>query len=164
MTQGRPCLVCNHKQRLAIDKAILEGETLPHLAQRFTVSGRSLFNHKQKHIPASLLKAKQIKEEAMADTLLGRIQALESKAMELLSKAERTGKIKVALQGVREARACLELLAKLTGELQEGATVNVLVASPEWIDMRTVILTTLEDYPEAKAKLTEALEVNYAGS
>ena len=157
MTQGRPCLVCTHKQRSAIDKAILEGETLPYLAQRFTVSRRSLFNHKQKHIPATLLKAKEIKEVAMADTLLGRIQALEAKAMELLEKAERAGKVKVALSGVREARGCLELLAKLTGELQEGPTVNVLVASPEWISTRTVILQTLEPYPEARTALLEAL-------
>ena len=161
-----PCPICNHPQRQAIDKALLATESLQHVTSLFNVPYRSLFNHKKNHVTAKLKKAKEVSEGAEADSLLKRIKSLETKALSLLDKAESSGDLRTALHGVREARACLEILAKLQGELaQEGATtVNVLVTSPAWVEMRTVIITALEDYPEAKAKLTEALEANYAGS
>ena len=117
----------------------------------------------QTRLPSTLLKAKEVKELARADTILKQLKTLQGKAMDLLEKAERSGDLRTALQGIREARGCLELLAKLSGELaQEGSTVNVLVTSPAWIEMRTVILRTLTDYPEAREAVTQALsEVSY---
>ena len=47
---------------------------------------------------------------AAADDLLGQVRALRSKAMSILLAAERQGDLRTALAGIREARACLELL------------------------------------------------------
>jgi len=82
---------------------------------------------------------------------------LRDRALSILTKAEQAGDLKTALQGIREARGCLELLARLQGELQEGTTINILV-NPQWIELRTLILKTLEPYPEARLRLAQALK------
>jgi hypothetical protein len=107
-------------------------------------------------LPAKLVKAQEAREIAKADSLLDQVTELRDKALSILDKAEQAGDLRTALQGVREAKGCLELLARLQGELQEQATVNVLI-NPQWLSLRTVILQTLELYPEARLRLAEAL-------
>ncbi len=77
--------------------------------------------------------------------------------MRILDTAcEVDGDLRVALGAIREARGCLELLGKLAGELQEGATVNVFV-SAEWLQVQAVILTALEPHAEARFAVAAAL-------
>jgi hypothetical protein len=152
----KQCPICIHSERQAIEKAILGSETLPEIAQRYALSKWSLYRHKQRHLSTSLLKAKEAQEVAGADSLLDQLKHLQSKALTLLDKAEAAGDLRAALQGVREVKGCLELLAKLQGELAQEGTVNVLVM-PVWVSLRTTILRTLEPYPEARLKLSQAL-------
>ncbi|MDJ1422566.1 MAG: hypothetical protein M5U10_11705 [Candidatus Methanoperedens sp.] len=109
------------------------------------------------HLPVELTKAQAAQEVAQADTLLDQVKQLQRKAWELLGKAEAAGDLRTALQGVREAKGCLELLAKLQGELQQEGTINITLA-PEWLELRTVILHALEPFPEAKLRLAAALQ------
>jgi hypothetical protein len=57
---------------------------------------------------------------------------------------------------VREARACLELLAEMVGELSRQPQINILVL-PEWERIRYTMLQTLAPYPEARAAVADAL-------
>jgi hypothetical protein len=50
----------------------------------------------------------------------------------------------------------LELIAKLIGELDERPQVNVLV-NPQWITVRTALLSALAPYPEARSAVATAL-------
>ena len=84
------------------------------------------------------------------------MQALQEKALALLTKAEQSGDLRTALQGVREARGCLELKARLEGELKDGQTVNVLIM-PEWQTIRTLVVEALAPYSEARIVVAEAL-------
>ena len=43
----------------------------------------------------------------------------------------------------------IELLAKLTGELDDKPEVNI-VLSPQWLTIRGAILEALEPFPEAR--------------
>jgi hypothetical protein len=152
----KACPACVHPQRQEIDQAILQGAKLPDVAQKFALPYWTIFRHKQRgHLSRALVKAREVHEVSMADSLLGQVKSLQMKALELLNKAEKAGQLRTALQGVREAKGCLELLAKLHGELpQEG---NIIVLSPAWVSLRTVILQTLEPYPEARLRIAEAL-------
>ena len=47
-----------------------------------------------------------------------------------------SGDLRTALAAIRERRGTIELLARVTGELQETTQVNVLV-SPEYLELRT---------------------------
>lgn len=152
----RKCSICEHPQAEEINTALLNGVSLRNIAERYSVSKTALHRHKESHLPADLVKAKEAQEVAKADSLLDQVAELRDKALAILAKAEQAGDLRTALQGIKEARGCLELLAKLQGELQERTTVNVLI-NPQWLSLRTVILQTLEPYPEARLRLAEAL-------
>lgn len=70
------------------------------------------------------------------------------------------------LKSVAQLRPSVELLAKLVGELDERAVVNV-VLSPEWQAVRGALLEALQPYPEARLAVAArlvALDESYAAS
>jgi len=160
---ARKCTICEHPQVEEINRLLVESVPYRSIAKQFSISESALFRHK-KHIPEKLAKAKEAKEITKADNLLEQVIALRDKALSILEKAEKSGDLRTALQGIKEARSTLELLAKLQGELQEGTTINILV-NPQWIELRTLILKALEPYPEARLRLAQALKEaeRYAG-
>ncbi len=151
----RKCTVCEHEKVEEINRLLLAGVSLRNIAKQFAVTDAALFRHKR-HIPAGMVKAQEAQEIAKADNLLAQVAGLRDKALSILATAEQAGDLRTALQGIKEARACLELLAKLQGELQERTTVNVLI-NPQWLSLRTVILAALDEYPEARLRLVAAL-------
>jgi hypothetical protein len=159
----RTCTVCGHADRDAIDAALVTGEPLRNIAARYVTSTATLLRHKAAHLPASLAAAQGAQEAAHGDDLIAQVRVLQGKALAILAKAEAAGQLNVALQGVREARGCLELLARLLGELQEtGPTVNFLVM-PEWLTLRTRLLIALDPYPDARLAVAAAMqEVGHA--
>jgi hypothetical protein len=154
---ARKCVVCEHEKINEINEALLAGETYRNIAKRFSVSISSLSRHKNQHIPKAMTKAQEAQEVAQADNLLEQVQNLQAKALSILAKAEASGDLRTALTGIREARACLELLAKLQGEMQQEGTVNITLA-PEWLELRTVILQSLEPWPEARLAIAQAVK------
>jgi hypothetical protein len=126
------------------------------IAERTGTSATALTRHKAEHLPAKLAKAHEAKETALADDLLGQVKALRNKAISILGKAEAAGDLRTALLGIREARACVELLLEVEGELNRQPVVNVLIA-PEWLELRTVILQSLVPFPDARAALARTL-------
>lgn len=103
-----------------------------------------------------MVKSEQAKEVTHADDLVNQVKELRTKAIGILAKAEAAGELKTALLGIREARACIELLAEMEGELNRNPTIN-LVLAPEWIKTRTVLMHALSDFPEARAAAARAL-------
>ena len=152
----RKCTICEHEQVNEINKKIIQGETFRNIAKQYSLNYQAVYRHKE-HIPEAMTKAREAQEVAQADGLLEQVGQLQAKAWGLLSQAEAAGELRTALQGVREAKGCLELLAKMQGELQQEGTINITI-SPEWLELRAIILQTLEPYPEAKERLAQALE------
>ncbi len=153
----RTCTICSHAQRPAIDRALVDGTTYRTIADRFGLSETALKRHKADHLPATLAKAREASEVAAADDLLGQIQELRRKAIELLGKAEKAGDYRTALMGIREARACIETLLEVEGELDRRPTVNVIM-SPQWIQVRTLLMTALRPYPDAAQAVAAGLQ------
>src|SRR3569623_2367752 len=139
---ARLCTICTHPQRSAIAAAMLSGEALRRVAPQFGISDTALRRHRKDHLPIVLGQAHQAAEIARADDLLDRVRVLEQKAEMLLASAEQAGDVRTALLAIREARGCLELLAKLLGELDERPQVNLLV-NPEWLRVRDLLLDAL---------------------
>jgi hypothetical protein len=113
--------------------------------------------HKSEHLPVALVQATQAGQISEADSLLDQVRSLQARALAILGQAEKAGDLKVALGAIREARGNLELLARMLGELNETQTVNVLINSPDWLWLRSVILSALESYPEARLAVSRAL-------
>ncbi|HSH81233.1 MAG TPA: hypothetical protein VLA19_22090 [Herpetosiphonaceae bacterium] len=152
----RACSICVHDDRAAINKALIAGEPFRLIAERFGTSATALTRHKAEHLPAKLAKASAAKETAIADDLLAQVRALRNNAIRILTAAEESGDLRTALLGIREARACVELLAEMEGELNRTPQVNILIA-PEWLTVRSLLMRTLTDYPEARAQVAAAL-------
>ena len=151
------CTICSSTNRDAIDSALVSGESFRTIAAQFGVSTAALQRHKAHHLPAALAQARNASEATRGDDLLEQVNALRSRAFGILTQAEETGELRTALAAIREARGCLELLARLLGELQDGAQVNISVA-PQWISLRTTILAALVPFPDAKRAVAVALK------
>jgi translation initiation factor IF-2 len=153
----RSCTVCAHPERGAIDEALVGGASNRSLASLYDVSEAAMRRHRTNHLPATLTKAQDAEEVAQADELLRQVRALQSKTLSILLKAEAAGDLRTALSAIREARSNVELLAKLLGELDERPVVNLSV-SPEWLELRAVIVGALGPHPAALRAVVGALE------
>ncbi len=152
----RSCTVCTHPERAAIDRALLAGEPLRDIARRTATTKDALSRHKADHIPSAIAQAQDAVEAAQADDLLQQVRQLKDKAVTLLLQAERAGDFRTALAGIREARACVELLLEVEGEIVRRPVVNITV-SAEWQTIRAVILAALSTHPEARRDVVAAL-------
>ena len=152
----RVCTVCTHPERDAINKALVDGTPYRTIAQRFAASPDAVLRHKTEHLPAIMVKSKEAQEEALADDLFAQLKQLRNKAISILLKAESAGDLRTALLGIRESRACIELLAEMEGELNRNPVTNILIA-PEWLQVRALLMTALSEYPEARANVARAL-------
>lgn len=153
----RTCTVCSHPERKAIDRQLVEGVAFPALVAEYRVSKDALSRHKANHLPAKLVLAEKAEEVAQADDLLDQVRDLQGRALAILDKAEATGELRTALSAIREARGNLELLAKLLGELFDAPQINLTV-SPEWLELRTTIITALDPHPQARESVLRALD------
>jgi transposase-like protein len=158
----RRCTVCDHPQRHGIDEALVSGAPYRSVAKRFGISESAVYRHKSDHLPAHLLKAREVEEVTQADDLLEQVRNLQGRALDILECAEKAGDLRTALAAISQARGNLELLGKLAGELDERPVVNLNV-SAEWLELRAVIVGALEPHPEAYRAVLRALETGGNG-
>ena len=148
-------MVCIHSEREKIDKDLIAGLSFRKISRRFKIDKSSLFRHKARHLPVTLIKAEDAREIESSENLWDQIEWLRAKALSISRKAEEREDYRAALAGIRELVRIVELTGKLRGDLSTQP-VNIVV-NPQWIELRTKIVTTLEDFPEAKARLAEVL-------
>ena len=153
----RRCTVCDHLERHSIDQVLVTGAPYRSVAKRFELSESSVYRHKTEHLPAHLLKAREVEEAARADALLEQVRHLQGHALDILERAEKAGDLRTALSAISQARGNLELLGKLAGELDERPMVSLNI-SPQWLELRAVIVGALEPYSEARGAVLRALE------
>jgi hypothetical protein len=155
----RVCTICSHGSRYDID-SILVDRSKPYrdIARQYDVSKDAISRHVSSgHISELVALAADAERGARADTLLDRIEALQSRTLAILEATEETGEHRTALAAIREARGNLELIGEVTRELNRAPTLN-LSLHPEYIEARTLIVEALAPYPEAKDAVARALE------
>ncbi len=131
------------------------------IARLFSLHPRNISRHSSLHLSKVMRKAAaqefEVSELARGADLLDQVAALKDRAKGILDEAERIKDLDAALKGIREARACIETMAKLTGQLDRGTTINVF-SQPGWINVQTNILAALSDHPDAYSAVLAALE------
>lgn len=116
----RVCTVCTHPDRLEIDAALVARvDSNRRIAARYGVSENAIRRHKAEHLPEALVKATEAGELASAEDLLCQAQAMHTRALKILEKAEEAGDLRTALQAIREGRGCLELHARMVAAALE---------------------------------------------
>ena len=158
MKTGPKCTICTHADKNLINERIMSGLSARGIAREFPELNYAAVNrHKTNHLPKELLKAKKMQEIDYADKLLDRVEDLYSRAHDIIDKAEDKGSFREAVSAIKEARSNLELTAKLVGQIKTGTHIN-LTYSPQYVELRQVLVNTLQPYPEVREKVVEALE------
>jgi len=85
-------------------------------------------------------------------TLSENIKVLYTSCLEVIKEAEESRKHKLRLMAIREARSILEMVMKASSMLLERS------GDRDWQVVLTIILKTLEPFPEAKKAVAKALD------
>ena len=153
---ANPCTVCLHSKRESVDRRLVAGRSNRAVARELGLGREAVRNHRARHVPEALSKARQAREEAHADGLLGQVRHLRDRALRILTRAEAADDHRTALGAIREARATVELLAKLVGELDERPVVNIFY-SAEWMRVQALVIDVLAPHPDARERLVTGL-------
>jgi len=139
----RTCTICTHPQRQAIDQALIAGEPLRTIADRWSVSKTAVLRHKESHLPSTLLKAQSVSEVTRADGLVHQVSQVRDKALSLLAQAETERDWRCCAVLLREIRASLELLTRV--KIQAGEMLSLE-------EVRAMITTAAESLKGAVEK------------
>lgn len=151
----RVCTVCTHPKRGEIDAALVAGEAYRHIAARFGISTGALQRHRE-HLPKQLVKAQEQEDVRQALDVIRQLRLINGATLNILKQASEQKDGDLALKAVDRIQRQLELQARLLGELNDGATVNIY-AAPEWLALRGVMVAALQPYPEAARAVSRAL-------
>jgi hypothetical protein len=150
----RACSICCHEHRDAMEDAFIAGQAKRRIASQHGVTERAVRYHMREHLPALLALARDAERAARADTLLDRMEALQSQTLAILDAPEDQ---RTALAAIAQARRNLELIGEVTRELDRAANIN-LELTVEWQEVKAVLVNTLASYPEAQQAVFDALE------
>lgn len=89
-------------------------------------------------------------------SFLDQLKEVRSRAASLLDLAEAASDLRAAGVFIRELREQIKLMAELEGKLATQPQITV-INSPEWVELRTVIIQALDQYPEAKGAVVDAI-------
>jgi hypothetical protein len=156
------CSLCAHEKRTEIDRDIIKGIPYREIEVKYGLSRSSIFRHRKAgHIPAAIAKSEEAQQIAKSGDLLKWTKGILFKSIAYMNQAEAAGDIRTAISAIREARGCVEMLGRVTGELnalnQTAVQVNVgvqtITTTPEW----PVLMRVLSKHPEIRAELMAAL-------
>lgn len=154
------CTVCAHPERKAIDEALIVGTPLREITRRWGVSKDAASRHRKHVSPALSRVVSRRRADAGPRSALDRLEELYGRANVVLTAAEREGQASLSLAAIRELRSIVEMLAKITGELDDRPQVAILNvhATPEWLATRDAMLGALAPYPEAAQAVAARLQ------
>jgi hypothetical protein len=155
----RVCTVCTHEKRYEIDTILVDrSKSYRDIALRYGLGKDAVSRHVSSgHIAELIALAADAERSAQADTLLDRIEALQERTEAALEKAEEQENPFATFRGIAEMRRNLELIGEITKELDRTPTLN-LHLSPEWLELRAVIVGALEPHEEAREDVLRAIE------
>lgn len=172
----RPCSVCTRADRAAIDQALLDGGAgYRAVAERFGISPPAMFRHRKDHLAkviAGGLSASSTtrghrdsppaatnddRREQVAIDALQQLRAINAACLEVLRKARADGQPLILLRAVDRIARQIDLQAKLLGQIEESAVINVAIL-PEWHAIRQLVIDALRPHPEARQAVAVALK------
>ena len=156
---GRACTICSHAKRYEIEELLAtRRSTYRAIALQYSVSKDAVRRHvSSRHVSQLISLAADAERAAKADTLLDRIEALQHRIEQFLSRVEHTDNYSATLGAFREMRSSLELMGEVTKELDRAGTIN-LELTVEWQEVKAVLVNTPASYPEAQQAVFNALE------
>jgi hypothetical protein len=141
------------------------------LSQKFGPSIYSLHRHRRGHMPPSLLVALETTalptvvdldqlRKSESEGLLQTLVVQRGRLFRLLDVAEEMGDIKAAAAVHGRLNDNVVTVAKLLGDLSTHSTttVNNLLVAPEYLQLRSALVTALRPYPDARKAVAAVLQ------
>jgi hypothetical protein len=160
----RACTVCCHPARNPIETAIVARVPYRDIAKQHGLTSSGVWRHARSHLPATLVRATEAAQLAHADSLLDKVKGYIHDAENIMAGANTKDDKRLALQALDRAMSGVTLLAKLSGDLDDRGHVNVLISSPEWMQVQDAILSALAPFPDASAAVKAALRPTAEGA
>jgi len=120
----KTCGACTHPKREDIENMLLRRIPMSKISTETGLSLATIFRHKQ-HIASMMVPAVRAREASDADTLLDRVENVVTQCQNIATKAEKRKEWASAVKALREVKSCLELLARLSGELQAATNISL---------------------------------------
>lgn len=169
--KGQACGPCGHPDRASLELGLANTVPLRVLSKRYGLSVASLFRHRRNHmspqLTAQLMTRGRLSEIDLdnlrvteSEGILHHLVAIRGRLYRAMDQAEELGDYSASARVSGSLLKNLELTAKLLGDLQTGSasiTQNILVM-PEYHGLRTAIMQSLKNFPEARASVAAALQ------
>ncbi len=155
MTQ---CAFCNYRDAALLEQQIATKQLTQ--VQAATIIGcnkSTVSRHMGKCVPRKI--AEWVKPEAAKQETLNVVNALlesRKRVLSIYDEARQSGDMRAAIQALQCEVSQLTLMGKLTGQLSDAPQVNFLL-NPEFVKLKQILIKTLEPFPDARVKLSEAL-------
>jgi len=156
---SRVCTICTHERRYEIEELLATRQgTYRAISRQYGISKDAVSRHvASRHVGQLISLSADAERAARGDSLLDRVEHLQRRIEEFLSRVEHTDNYPATLGAFREMRSNLELIGEVTRELDRAGTINVAL-NPEWLEIRGVIIAALEPHPAARDSVLRALE------
>jgi hypothetical protein len=116
----------------------------------------SVSRHMKKCCAAKVTKAADAAARTEGLNIINQLSESHHTTLRILDDALANGDRRTALKALEVELRQLELSAKLTTQLPEAPQVNMLF-NREFVRLKQVLVKTLEPYPDARQKVSEAL-------
>jgi hypothetical protein len=157
---GKKCAACAlpEDQREQLDGELAKHVPLLRLEKRFGISRTALRAHRGHHISPALIALRTERSLNGVRKVSDRMEDVITETDAMYQSAKRATNMPLALKANSQQRENYELLAKVTGELDERPQVVVnIMQSPEYVNARSIIFMALEPYPELRRAIAMAL-------
>lgn len=163
------CATCSHPAQEEINAHLITGDwPVTKIAKHYGINESSLRAHKKNHISPAYKAVQEAKAKADGRAAIDQVKELIPILKNLLEQAQgrqdangnflTLPNVGQALSAVRELRATIELLARITGELDERPTTVINILTTEaWLQTRRAIMEALQPYPDARLAVASRL-------
>jgi small-conductance mechanosensitive channel len=91
-----------------------------------------------------------------AASFIDQLREVRDKAANLLDQAEASDDLRAAGTFLKELREQIRLMAELEGRLAAQPQITI-INNPEWVEVRSLIITALDPFPQAKEAVVHAI-------
>ena len=121
---ARRCRVGDSSDRDSVDAAIVAGEPIRGIADCFGIGRESVRRHAKNHPSPAPAAMQAASDRATAKTTLGRMEARHEILADVVQAARASGRSTTIINASRELRQTAELLAKITGDVNDRPQVT----------------------------------------
>lgn len=155
---SKPCRICTHPEREAIDQAILTDVPYRSITERYGVSNGSIARHKEAgHISQALIQANEVREITRSADLLDMTMSLLNEAQDIVEESRQEGDRRSALDGIGKITNILKLLMSVNLALSDRQAKTGVTTDPEFQRVMSVIMEELDPYPEVRERISTRL-------